>query len=459
VWHQQTKLGKNLKGAGMKRIIQCMAVAVLLAAAGAEAQNRAKTFYFTPFIGGYVFDGSQNLKNRPVFGLRAGYNFTDKIGAEAAFDFVRTDYTPDNASNEYSTDFFQYRADLLYHFFPKGRLDPFFAVGLGGARINRDTIGNNNSGAFDYGLGVNYFLTDRMAIRADVRHIIYRDTKTDNNLEYGLGFSFYFGGARPAPVLVAEPQPVEEYKKPAAEAPVVVASPPVEKDSDNDGVVDSLDKCPGTPYGIIVDPAGCPLDFDKDGVPDYLDKCPGTPVGVKVDKDGCPLDSDKDGVPDYLDKCPGTPVGVEVDNDGCPIVEQRQEARAVAAAAAVVAKEMFEKGRATINIEFDFGKANIKPQYHQELEKFADVMKNYPDLKVVIEGHTDHTGTAAYNQQLSERRANSVKAYLVKTFGIEESRLTTKGYGMSKPIDSNKTAKGRQQNRRVEAAVDYTIKK
>ncbi len=439
----------------MKRIIQCMAIAVLLAAAsGLEAQNWAKTFYFTPFIGGYVFDGSQNLKDRPVFGLRAGYNFTDKIGAEAAFDFVRTNYTPDNLTTDYSTDFFQYRADLLYHFFPKKRLDPFFAVGLGGASFNRDTVGNNNSGAFDYGLGVNYFLTDRMAIRGDVRHIIYHDTKTDNNLEYGLGLSFFFGGARQA---AAEPQPVEEYKKPAAEAPVVVAAPPVEKDSDRDGVVDSLDKCPGTPFGIIVDPAGCPLDFDKDGVPDYLDKCPGTPVGVKVDKVGCPLDSDKDGVPDYLDKCPGTPVGTTVDKDGCPIVEQRQEARAAAAAA--VAKEMFEKGRATINIEFDFDKAKVKHQYHQELQKFADVMKNYPDLKVVIEGHTDSIGGETYNQKLSEKRASSVKAYLVKTFGIEESRLTAKGYGMSKPIAGNKTAKDRQKNRRVEAAVDYTIKK
>jgi outer membrane protein OmpA-like peptidoglycan-associated protein len=90
-------------------------------------------------------------------------------------------------------------------------------------------------------------------------------------------------------------------------------------DSDNDGVLDNIDKCPGTPAGVAVDKDGCPLDSDKDGVLDYLDKCPDTPEGVKVDKDGCPLDSDKDGVYDYLDKCPGTPEGVKVDKDGCPL--------------------------------------------------------------------------------------------------------------------------------------------
>jgi OOP family OmpA-OmpF porin len=86
-------------------------------------------------------------------------------------------------------------------------------------------------------------------------------------------------------------------------------------------------------------------------------------------------------------------------------------------------------------------------------------MKKYPDLRVVIEGYTDSVGGEAYNQQLSERRANRVKDYLVKTSGIAESRLTAKGYGMSKPIDSNKTWAGRQKNRRVEAVVDYQIKK
>jgi OOP family OmpA-OmpF porin len=86
-------------------------------------------------------------------------------------------------------------------------------------------------------------------------------------------------------------------------------------------------------------------------------------------------------------------------------------------------------------------------------------MKKYPDLKVVIEGHTDHTGKKAHNQVLSEKRAISVKSYMTEKFGIKESRLTARGYGVSKPIASNKTKAGRQKNRRVEAAVDYKIRK
>jgi outer membrane protein OmpA-like peptidoglycan-associated protein len=93
------------------------------------------------------------------------------------------------------------------------------------------------------------------------------------------------------------------------------------KDSDHDGVVDKLDKCPETPKGVKVDKNGCPIDSDGDGVPDYLDKCPNTPKGTKVDKKGCPLplDSDGDGIADDLDKCPNTPKGVKVDKNGCPI--------------------------------------------------------------------------------------------------------------------------------------------
>ena len=162
-----------------------------------------------------------------------------------------------------------------------------------------------------------------------------------------------------------------------------------------------------------------------------------------MDKDGCPLDSDGDGVPDYEDKCSGTPAGVKVDKDGCPIVE----------------KQIMEKGRVTLKMEFDFDKAIIKKEYHDEIGNLADVMKKYPDLKIVIEGHTDNTGELAYNEKLSQSRADAVKQYLVEKFGIEVSRLSTKGYGEIRPIESNATEEGRQKNRRVEAAAEYIIKK
>jgi OmpA-OmpF porin, OOP family len=118
-------------------------------------------------------------------------------------------------------------------------------------------------------------------------------------------------------------------------------------------------------------------------------------------------------------------------------------------------EEIMVKGRATIDVKFKTNKADVIPAYDSELVKFADVLKKYPDLKVTIEGYTDNVGSAKYNKALSQRRAESVKKYLVGKLGIDASRLKAVGYGLEKPIASNKTEEGRKKNRRVEAAVDY----
>lgn len=158
-----------------------------------------------------------------------------------------------------------------------------------------------------------------------------------------------------------------------------------------------------------------------------------------------PLDSDRDGVPDYLDKCPNTPLGVKVDQVGCPfeVLKAPEKAGAV----------MLEKGRVTLDVEFDFNKDIVKPRYMPQIKDVAQVMADYPDLKVMIEGHTDNIGSARYNNALSLRRANAVKAKIIG-LGIAPSRLRAKGYGFSKPIADNKTSQGRQQNRRVEAVIE-----
>ena len=171
-------------------------------------------------------------------------------------------------------------------------------------------------------------------------------------------------------------------------------------------------------------------DSDGDGVIDDLDQCPGTPAGVTVDAVGCPLDSDGDGVYDYMDKCPGTSADLAVDADGCPIPVTF-----------------------TLEIEFDFDKYSIRPQYHEELAEVADFIKTHPDTNGMVQGHTDSRGTEKYNQALSAKRAGVVKDYLVNTFGIEASRLSAKGFGESKPIADNKTAEGRQRNRRTEVVL------
>ena len=105
----------------------------------------------------------------------------------------------------------------------------------------------------------------------------------------------------------------------------------------------------------------------------------------------------------------------------------------------------------SLAIEFDTAKADIRPKYNDELAKVAAYLKKYPETTVTIEGHTDNVGGEKYNQKLSERRAESVKKYLVEKFGIDASKISTKGYGLSKPIADNKTKEGKQKNRRIEA--------
>ncbi|HTP63819.1 MAG TPA: OmpA family protein [Geobacteraceae bacterium] len=104
-----------------------------------------------------------------------------------------------------------------------------------------------------------------------------------------------------------------------------------------------------------------------------------------------------------------------------------------------------------LHIKFDTDKSVIKPAYYKEVERVADFMKKYPQVKGTIDGHTDNVGTAKYNVGLSMRRANSVVKMLVDKYGIDSSRLTANGYGETKPIASNKTKEGRQKNRRIEA--------
>jgi len=124
-----------------------------------------------------------------------------------------------------------------------------------------------------------------------------------------------------------------------------------------------------------------------------------------------------------------------------------------------IEQNLLEKGRATLNVEFDFGKAVVKPKYYKDIQSIAEAMKKYPDMKIIVEGHTDNVGGKEYNLNLSQKRAEEVKKIMVTKFNIKPSRLTAKGFGYSKPIEHNATEEGRQKNRRVEVSIDNTIKK
>ncbi|MBU3027778.1 OmpA family protein [Zobellia galactanivorans] len=204
-------------------------------------------------------------------------------------------------------------------------------------------------------------------------------------------------------------------------------------DTDGDEVVDKDDKCPEEAGEVMND--GCPLvDSDGDDVLDEDDKCPNEPGAAE--NEGCPWpDTDNDGVLDKDDECPNE-MGT-VANKGCPEAPEVTEE---------VQKQLNDYAK---TILFNSGKASIKSESTAVLVDIISILKEYPDAKFSVEGHTDSIGSKATNQKLSESRAMSVRDFLIKN-GIDASRLTAVGFGEDKPIASNMYKDGRAQNRRVE---------
>lgn len=193
----------------------------------------------------------------------------------------------------------------------------------------------------------------------------------------------------------------------------------------------------GIRFGGAPAPAVRPGDRDGDGVPDENDRCPDQPG--KPELDGCP-DRDGDGIPDPQDRCPDQPGPAE--RDGCPPPEDEPLVE-------------LTTSRLSLNdsIHFDTGRDTIKPESFPVLDQIAKLLQDHPELaKVRVEGHTDNVGGAAYNRDLSRRRAASVVRYLVGK-GIAADRLASAGYGFDQPIASNDTALGRAKNRRVQFTI------
>ncbi len=292
-------------------------------------------------------------------GLGVGYLITDHIGVEGVFGYINgarkveeptffdrvetggksvngTFLDPGPGDDPYRgrVNGYLYRIEGLYHFNPTGKLVPFVALGGGILQLDPAKGPGDSTGFFDYGAGVQYFLSENLAFRTDVRHVLAFN-EGENNLMYTAGLTYYIGGNRPAPapVAVTPPPPVEKAEAPAP------PPPPAPKKQEN----------------VCID----------------------------------------------------------------------------------------------LKVEFDFDKDDIKPEYHDDIQRVADFLKANPTFHGTIEGGTDAVGSEDYNLGLSLRRADSVKKYLVDNFGIDSARLKTVGYGKVKPIATNLTAEGRQINRRA----------
>ncbi|MFN8144099.1 MAG: DUF5723 family protein [Bacteroidia bacterium] len=215
-------------------------------------------------------------------------------------------------------------------------------------------------------------------------------------------------------------------------------------DSDNDGVVDSLDNCPTIPG--LIEYLGCP-DTDGDSIPDPEDSCV-TEKGLRA-FNGCP-DSDNDGVMDSQDSCMMVPGPVS--NHGCPVIKKEVIVPKEPVKATLTVQEQEVINKVFRNLEFETGKSVIRSSSYASLDELSALLKKKMNFRLLIEGHTDNVGSAAMNLKLSQKRAEAVKKYLTDK-GITSERIVSKGYGMLSPVADNKTAEGRQRNRRVEFTI------
>jgi OmpA-OmpF porin, OOP family len=263
------------------------------------------------------------------------------------------------------------------------------------------------------------------------------------------------------------------------------------KDTDNDGVSDRKDNCPDSPAGIEVDQSGCPLDRDNDQVYDYLDQCPdqlglksldGCPdrdndgIADKNDRcpdtygktalNGCP-DTDNDGITDADDNCPNTVAGSKVNSRGCYLDRDNDGVTDDVDRCPDVAGSMANKGCPEIaqkdiqmityigsKIFFENNSEKLKVASLSQLDELIKILSRYEAANLVIEGHTDSNGSDDFNLLLSQKRTESVSAYLISK-GIPESRLSGVGLGENNPVATNTTTLGRAKNRRVELKTNY----
>ncbi len=357
-----------------------------------------------------------------------------------------------------------------------------FTAGFGLEQLIADRIAVSMSAEFTYltGLGANFAQW-------------VKNSRSRAILQFGVGLSFHFGGRRKSLMKEAEKDDkqrdritrrvyegdasvhgdtVLQDKAKTEDSTDSIAAVPIQNeaadlDSDSDGISDGIDKCGSTPTGVLVDRDGCPLDSDNDGVfdgidrcpssvkddaphvdaagcapdsdldgvPDYRDRCPNSSERVAVDSNGCSMDADKDGVEDALDQCPDTPHSLAVDISGCP---DRQQ---------IFGKQVFHG-------LFSGGGVNFNSEKVNQFDSVITMMKMFPEIVVTVYGYTDDVGPDDANLQLSQKRADAVRSFLVSS-GLENERVLSVGRGESNFMASNQTRRGRELNRRIELEFKF----
>lgn len=407
-----------------RSMVALMAAGVLMTA-GARAEEERNLFDEAPwYVGGGVgyihFEGDEQLDPSAFIGARLGHDFNEFFAVELGLDLAPSlqdgDFKDPNR-DLLDKDIWGVGANVdgLLHLRNSKNLhwDPYLSVGAAVKYYEEDLEGNNPEAVLQVGAGLFYHFNDSWAARFD-----YRSAVAGNDTEFN---QVLFVGAN--------------YRWGAVVKPVYSVGGG-EMDSDGDGLLDSEEAQIGT------DPFN--PDTDGDGLSDGEE--------VRQHKTN-PLnpDTDWDGLKDGAEVLTYTtnPLDPDTDKggvtDGHEVIEDNTDPLNPADDL-----QLF-----TLNIEFDYDKADLRAQYHKDLDVIVKVLQRDPGATARVEGHADKRkkSQAAYNQRLSERRARAVMEYLATVGGIDRSRLTSVGYGFSRPVAPNDTEVNMQKNRRTEIYI------
>ncbi len=414
-------------------ILRAAALATLVFASAASAEGDRR-FYVSPQATFLLADEERGTENGYGITLAVGKKVAQGLNLEISGFFLNADGNgtactgaPANSGCDAGRKGELKGVGISALVFPLTVLPELYGtvkLGVGQANKHPGAVSDYSSTIYDAGVGyllplswvgVNFDLRAEAVYRLDSHNKPRTGQFTTADKQFG---ESYFSVGALIPLGPERPDPEE------AEEPVEVVQPQA-ADSDGDGVPDDIDQCPGTVAGAVVDEKGCEKDSDGDGVVDRLDKCPGTPPNTKVDADGCPLPP-----PPVDTGCRSPKPGEPVDFNGCAIGD------------AIILR----------GVNFNFDKYDLTVNAKVILDQVADALIAANTIKVEIGGHTDSKGSDAYNAKLSDRRAKSVVEYLTAR-GVDASRMSSKGYGESQPIDTNDTDAGREVNRRVELKI------
>lgn len=398
-----------------------------------------------------------------------GYDLSERLSLEGYFSWLGESRLQSTLQPDGKLEYKDFGINVVYYLYKSRQPHTGWGIfGRGGIGRMQNT-GNipyerNNDNHIMLGAGVEYGFNNGLALRVDA------DFYDADAQLVAISVLKRFGADKKTPA----PQPVvvvdsdndgvidNEDRCPGSPADVMVDMQGCERDSDNDGIVNSRDKCPDSSPDAKVDLHGCKLDSDKDsdGIIDENDKCPDTPSGTTVDLYGCALDSDKDGIIDENDKCPDSPAGAKVDPRGCEldgdadgVVDSQDHCLETPAETAVDVNGCELQAIIVLKgVTFATASEELIGDSRRVLNEVVNTLRRNPELKLEIAGHTDNRGKRAYNVHLSQQRADSVRNYLTAQ-GISGTRLEAKGYGPADAIADNDTENGRAINRRVELHI------